>query len=435
MRLALAQATPTTGSPLSPIGCFMAVKVPASVWGVGSRLKPICDFAFSGADHGSQSRPKVVCVFGTRPEVIKLAPVIQELQFHQQIRTLTVNSGQHTGLLDPLLTLFHIRPDFNLQVMQQGQSPGEVCSRVMAGLGPIIEAEHPDLIVVQGDTTTAVAAALVGFYQKVAVAHVEAGLRSGDPDSPFPEEMNRRLISQLSTYHFAATAGNRHALLQEGVSSENIFVTGNPVVDSLAYIFKNSAPSESVRSLLARVAGKKLIVLTTHRRESFGRTMRQNLAEIRQFVESHEDVALVFPVHPNPNVAAAARAELDHGGRVLLIEPLDYANFVQLLRSAWLLLSDSGGIQEEAPTLGKMVFVLRNNTERPEAIESGVAQLVGNQPGRLTAMLQRAYSDGGWLEQAKLAQNPFGDGTAGKQIVEVLCRVLAKASQEHGVSA
>jgi UDP-N-acetylglucosamine 2-epimerase (non-hydrolysing) len=383
--------------------------------------------------HASGSKPKVLCVFGTRPEVIKLAPVIQELRDRKdEFQAVVVDSGQHTDLLTPLLRLFRIRPNFSLEVMQAAQTPNDVCSRVLAKLNPIIQSERPDLILVQGDTTTAMAAALTGFHNKIPVGHVEAGLRSGDPASPFPEEMNRRLVSQLSTYHFAATQGNRKTLLQEGIADESIFVTGNPVVDSLHYMLGQTKPSARIQKLLKKIGVRKLMVLTTHRRESFGGTMRRNLQDIRRFVDAHEDVALVFAVHPNPNVKDAARAELDNHPRILLIQPLDYADFIQLIRRAWLLLSDSGGIQEEAPSLGKPLFVLRNNTERPEAIESGVAFLIGDTPGRLTSMLRRAYEDGDWLQKIKNTQNPFGDGNSGKRIVDVIQRQLCRS---NGVAA
>ena len=386
-------------------------------------LKPEQRLSRSSPSHKS----KILCVFGTRPEVIKLAPVIRAAQQNaREMKMLTVASGQHTDLLRPLLRLFRIRPDFSLQVMQARQTPNDVLARVLAKFSPIVETQKPDLILVQGDTTTALAAALTGFHHRIPIGHVEAGLRSGDPLSPFPEEMNRRLITQVATYHFAATSGNRDALLREGVPEQNIFVTGNPVVDSLHYILEKSKPSARVQRLLKRVAGRKLLLLTTHRRESFGGTMRRNLRDIRTFVEAHEDVALVFAVHPNPNVTAAARTELDHHPRMLLIKPLDYADFVQVLRQAWLLLSDSGGIQEEAPSLGKPLLVLRNNTERPEAIASGVALLVGDRPGRLAGMMQEAYANAAWFRNAKDAQNPFGDGQAGKRIVDLVRRELGR---------
>jgi len=373
-------------------------------------------------------RPQVLCVFGTRPEVIKLAPVLRALQSRTDLHTRVVSSGQHTSLLYPFLDLFGIQLDDDLQVMQPDQTPNEVCARVMAGLEPIIQRERPAMILVQGDTTTALAGALTGFHHRIPVGHVEAGLRSGNPLSPFPEEMNRRLVSKVATYHFAATAGNRSALLNEGIPDAAIFVTGNPVVDSLEYILKNAKPSARGAELLELAVGKKLIVLTTHRRESFGDVMRQHLRTLRDFVSQHEDTAAVFAVHPNPNVRAAAEAELGGQDRIHLVEPLNYPDFVHLLQHAWLLVSDSGGVQEEAPTLHKPLLVLRNNTERPEAVECGVAVLVGDekefQPGRLAHLLNAALIDHAWAERVRTVTNPFGDGTAGEKIAAILHREL-----------
>jgi len=236
--------------------------------------------------------------------------------------------------------------------------------------------------------------------------------------------MNRRLVSQIATYHFAATEGNRAALLREGVPEAGIFVTGNPVVDSLQFILKNNKPSARAAELLQLTAGKKLIVLTTHRRESFGGVMRDHMRALRDFVRQNQDVAAVFAVHPNPNVRAAAEAELGGQERFHLVEPLNYPDFLHLLQNAWLLVSDSGGIQEEAPTLRKPLLVLRSNTERPEAVESGVAVLVGDLPGRLSALLNAALTDRAWADRVLTAQNPFGDGTAGVKITDILAREL-----------
>jgi UDP-N-acetylglucosamine 2-epimerase (non-hydrolysing) len=391
----------------------------------------------------SVARPRVLCVFGTRPEVIKLAPILRALKTRTDLDTFVVSSGQHASLLYPFLDFFGIHLDEDLKVMQPDQTPNEVCARVMSGLEPIIRREKPSLILVQGDTTTALASALTGLHHRIPVGHVEAGLRSGNPLSPFPEEMNRRLVSQVATYHFAATAGNRASLLAEGVPEASIFVTGNPVVDSLQFILNNAQPSPRAAELLQLAAGKKLIVLTTHRRESFGRVMRQHLRTVRDFVRQHDDVAAVFAVHPNPNVRAAAEAELGGGGsagndRIHLVEPLNYPDFVHLLQHAWLLVSDSGGIQEEAPTLRKPLLVLRSNTERPEAVESGVAILVGDEneaePGRLRELLDRALTDQAWAERVRTAVNPFGDGDSGEKIASILHRELV-VSVPHPVAA
>ncbi len=379
-------------------------------------------------------RLKVFCVFGTRPELIKLAPVIRTLQDGEHgIELTTVCSGQHNDLLTPLLRLFGVSPEYNLDVMQPRQTPNDVCARVLERLGPIVVEQNPDLMIVQGDTTTALAGALTAFHCKVPVAHVEAGLRSGNPDSPFPEEMNRRLITRLATYHFAATAKNREALLQEGVAAKSIFVTGNPVVDALHHILQSSAASEKVGSLLRSVGERRLLLLTTHRRENFGDTMHQNLRALRYFVDAHEDVSLVFAVHPNPNVVEAAQAELSGHSRIFLIQPLDYSDFIHLLRHAWLVVSDSGGIQEEAPSLGKPLLVLRSNTERQEAVDSGTAVLVGEQPGRLASLLDSVYCDSNWTDGMKQIQNPFGDGTAARQIADIITHSLGAVRRARGV--
>ncbi|HZP01735.1 MAG TPA: UDP-N-acetylglucosamine 2-epimerase (non-hydrolyzing) [Terriglobia bacterium] len=367
---------------------------------------------------------KILTVFGTRPEVIKLAPVIRQLEgLSPQFQTVNVSSGQHVDLLAPFLRLFRIRVDYDLRVMQDGQSPSDVCARVLAALSPVIESEEPSLILVQGDTTTALAGALAGFYNHVPVGHVEAGLRSGNPASPYPEEMNRRLITRLATYHFAATPRNRTILISEGIDPENIFVTGNPVVDSINRLLKESSISKEMERLLEPTKELRRIVLTTHRRESFGEKMAANLAVLRGFVEKHNDLALIFPVHPNPSVMGTARKKLSGHPRIHLISPLNYEDFIVLLSRAWILVSDSGGVQEEAPTLGKPLLILRENTERPEVIESGVARLAGGDPGRLERMLEEVYSAGSWAETVTKIDNPFGQGDSGQRIVDVLARV------------
>jgi UDP-N-acetylglucosamine 2-epimerase (non-hydrolysing) len=366
---------------------------------------------------------KILTIFGTRPEVIKLAPVIQELDGHSDsMRAINVASSQHTDLLYPFIRHFKIRVDYDLNIMEPSQTAARVCSRVLSRLEPILMHENPDLILVQGDTSTAVAGALAGFYRQIPVGHVEAGLRSGNAKSPYPEEMNRRLITRLADYHFAATSRNRASLLAEGINQENIFVTGNPVVDALHSLLEQSRTKPPV--LFSSTDGLKRIILTAHRRESFGQSMDANLRVLRHFVESHSDVALIFPVHPNPLVVRAADSILSGHPRIHLIQPLDYENFIVLLSSAWLIISDSGGVQEEAPSLGKPLFVLRENTERPEALESGVARLVGGKAERLATMLEEIYDDESWLLQVQRTENPFGRGDSGKRIVQAIARLL-----------
>jgi UDP-N-acetylglucosamine 2-epimerase (non-hydrolysing) len=378
-------------------------------------------------------RLRVLTLFGTRPELIKLAPVIEQLEsLSKLVRTINVSSSQHTDLLYPLIKLFGVRVDHDLQVMTSNQTPNQVCSKVLTSLDLIIAQEQPHLIIVQGDTTTAMAGALAGFHNRIPVAHVEAGLRSGFIHSPFPEEMNRRVISTLATYHFAATSQNRETLINEGVPEYKVYVTGNPVVDSLKSIMKRRKGSPKVEQLLDQIGERKLIVLTSHRRENLGETILENFKEIRRFVESKEDTELVFPVHPNPNVREAARAALSDHPRVHLIEPLSYEDFVLLLSRSWLIVSDSGGLQEEAPTLCKPLLVLRENTERQEAIECGAAKLVGGSPERLRQMLEEFYLDSSWSRQLETQQNPFGNGDSGKQIAHLILELM-RANQPQSL--
>lgn len=364
--------------------------------------------------------PTVVSLFGTRPEIIKLAPVIRRLARRERLRCVNVSSSQHTDLLHPFVRYFDVRVDHDLDVMLPGQTPSQVCARVLDAIDPILARERPELILVQGDTTTALAGSLAGFHRGVPVGHVEAGLRSGDWLSPFPEEMNRRLITRLARYHFAATEHNVRSLRAEGVPADWIALTGNPVVDSLGRVLEASQPSDSLAALLGRIAGTRPIALTTHRRESFGEVMCGNLAVLGRFVERHEDVSLVFPVHPNPEVLGPARRILGGAPRIHLVEPLDYFDFVRLLEAAWLVVSDSGGVQEEAPTLGVPLLVLRENTERPEAIEAGVARLVGGAPERLAELLEEVYADDSWATRVRATQNPFGRGDSGERIARAI---------------
>jgi UDP-N-acetylglucosamine 2-epimerase (non-hydrolysing) len=368
---------------------------------------------------------KILTLFGTRPEVIKLAPVI--LQFVAKghlFQTVNVTSAQHTDLLYPFVRLFGIRIDYDLQVMTPGQTPNEVCSRVLASLDPILAAEQPDLLIVQGDTTTSMAGALAAFHRRIPVGHVEAGLRSGNFYSPYPEEVNRRLVSRLATYHFAATPSNRNTLLSEGVPEESVFVTGNPVVDSLKAILRRASTNRDQIDALKATEGMKRIVLTTHRRESFGDMMIENLIVLRAFIERHEDTALIFPVHPNPAVVTPASTVLAGHPRIHLIQPMDYEDFIVLLSHAWLIVSDSGGIQEEAPSLEKPLLVLRENTERPEAVEAGVARLVGGSPKRLFFMLEDVHQNSHWAEKIRYVNNPFGQGDSGKRIVQIITKLF-----------
>lgn len=372
-------------------------------------------------------RMKVLVLFGTRPEVIKLAPVIHELR-KKFFQTIVVSSSQHKQLLKPFLEALEVDVDFDLGVMKRNQTPTDVCSRILSKLDKILAAEQPDLILVQGDTTTTLAGALAGFYRRIPVGHVEAGLRSGNLMSPFPEEMNRRVVSQIASFHFAATEKNRRNLLAEDVGSEKIFVTGNPVVDAMKQMLKQMSPSTKIKALIKSTEGKKRLLLTTHRRESFGPVMTANLKVMRDFVDKWNDVCLFFPVHPNPNVRMAAKKILGKCDRIHLIDPLDYADFLAVMKASWLIVSDSGGVQEEAPSLGKPLLVLRENTERPEAIRAGVSKLIGNNPGALKKLLEENYAVETWIKSVKEVANPFGDGRSAARIVRVIEEKLASKS-------
>jgi UDP-N-acetylglucosamine 2-epimerase (non-hydrolysing) len=363
--------------------------------------------------------PVVLSLFGTRPEVIKFAPVIHELE-RRGVSTANVTSAQHRDLLYPLISYFDLRIDHDLEVMRPGQSLNGVSARVTEALDPILSGIQPDMVLVQGDTTTAMSGALAAWNRGIAVGHIEAGLRSGDRNSPFPEEMNRRLISQVAALHFAATESNRQALLSEGTDADSVVVTGNPVIDALELTLSRGRVSSRVTELLDAVGERRLLVLTTHRRESFGEAMGANLDAIRDFVDAHEDAALIFPVHPNPAVIAVAQEKLEGHPRVHLVEPLHYEDFLQILSRAWLLVSDSGGLQEEAPTLGKPLLILRENTERPEAVECGAARLIGGSAERLGEELNSLWKDDSWAAEVATMKNPFGDGTAAKSIVDAI---------------
>ncbi len=387
---------------------------------------------FSALRCDSLSPKKVLTLFGTRPEIIKLAPVIRELESRpRHFQTINISSDQHTDLLKPFLKLFDVRVDYHLNVMRENQTPNEVLVRVMTAMNDLLKEIKPDVVLVQGDTTTALAGAMAAFHLKIPVGHVEAGLRSGNISNPFPEEMNRRLITQVAAFHFAATENNCTTLLSEGVDDSKIFLTGNTVVDSLEWILERVKPSTKIENLIEEIGELQAIILTTHRRESFGETMSGNLSVLRKFIEEHESTALVFPVHPNPNVVETAYRYLANHPRIYLIEPLGYEDFVSLLKNAWLIVSDSGGVQEEAPTLGKPLLILRENTERPEAIESGVARLVGGNPETLAEMLEDVYSNDDWTRHVKQTQNPFGDGNAAKRIVSALSSKFQSETNAH----
>jgi UDP-N-acetylglucosamine 2-epimerase (non-hydrolysing) len=364
---------------------------------------------------------QVLFVLGTRPEAIKLAPLALHLGGRpQQFRVRVCVTAQHRSLLDGVLARFGVVPDFDLNVMRPDQSLAGLTARILEGLDPILERVSPDIVLVQGDTTTTLAGALAAFYRHIPVGHVEAGLRTHDFDHPFPEELNRVLATRLTTLHFAPTDGAAAVLRREGVAEDGIFVTGNTGIDALLYardrLESGAWPGFDA---VALDSSKQLILMTAHRRESFGAPLRNICAAVRTLA-GRGDVEIVYPMHPNPNVRRVVEPLLSGIPGVHLIEPLDYVPFVDLMRRADLLLTDSGGIQEEAPSLGKPVLVLRETTERPEAVDAGSARLVGSDPGTILAAateLLKSIPRGGPVTRRA---NPFGDGGASPRIADAI---------------
>jgi len=362
----------------------------------------------------------VLSVFGTRPEAIKMAPILKLLAREKGLRSLVCVTAQHREMLDQVLALFSIVPDEDLDLMREGQTLEEVTTRALTDLSVSINRLEPDLLLVQGDTTTTMAATLAAFYARVPVGHVEAGLRTGDLDYPYPEEANRRITSVLARHHFAPTERARRNLVAEGVAEDSILVTGNTVIDALLEV----AALKPSRAPKLPLRGRRLILVTAHRRENFGAPLLEILGAIRELAERYPDVDLVYPVHRNPNVDRPARKELGSARGVHLIDPLEYKAFVDLMAESYLILTDSGGIQEEAPSLGKPVLVLRDETERPEAVEAGTVQLVGPHRQAIVAAAARLLDSEEAYGAMARAVNPYGDGKAARRIVERIRGVL-----------
>jgi len=371
-----------------------------------------------------QMKRRVMFCFGTRPEAIKLAPVIQELTRHsRELEPVVLVTGQHRHMLDQVLRVFNIKPDYDLDLMKPCQSLADVTAKVLLGVELLLRRVRPDIVIVQGDTTSAFAAALAAFYQQVPVGHVEAGLRTGNTDSPFPEEMNRRLISGIADLHFAPTQAAKRNLLAEGVTRSRIHVTGNTVVDALKATRVSKA--ECSLPVLDDIAPRQRVVLVTaHRRESFGKGFEHICRALRALVARNADIDIVYPVHLNPSVRKPVRSILGGVARVHLIEPLEYLPFVRLMERSYLILTDSGGIQEEAPALGKPVLVMRDVTERPEAVEAGTAKLVGTDPEAILSWAEKLLHSGSAYRKMACAHNPFGDGRASARIAAALRRFL-----------
>lgn len=367
------------------------------------------------------SRIKVMTVFGTRPEAIKMAPVVLELaKYPELITPIVAVTAQHREMLDQVLHLFNITPHYDLDIMSQGQTLFDITSRSLHGLNEVLTTERPDIVLVHGDTTTTFAGALAAFYHQIAVGHVEAGLRTHNKYSPYPEEMNRKLTGSLADYHFAPTLSAKQNLQREMVADENIFVTGNTVIDALKATVNTKYCFEE--KLLAGIDydHKRVILVTTHRRENLGEPMRHVYQALRQIVTEFADVEVVFPVHRNPLVRQVVNAELGHVERVHLIDPLEYEPFANLIARSYMLLTDSGGIQEEAPSLGKPVLVLRDTTERPEAITAGTVKLVGTDRHRVYEEARRLLTDHEEYRRMSGACNPYGDGEAAGRIVQFI---------------
>lgn len=383
------------------------------------------------------SKKKIMLVFGTRPEAIKMAPLVNEFQKNRDsFETIVCVTGQHREMLDQVLHIFEIVPDYDLNIMKQGQDLYDVTSRVLLGMRDVLKEAQPDVVLVHGDTTTSTAAALAAFYQQIPVGHVEAGLRTHNIYSPWPEEMNRQITGRITTYHFSPTALSRQNLLNEGIQESSISVTGNTVIDALYMVVDKIKNDKTLDASLKGVlisagydvtrlnGGKKLVLITGHRRENFGDGFIQMCTAIKDLTEKYPDVDFVYPMHLNPNVRKPIHEvfgeDLSNLGNMFFIEPLEYLSFVYLMEKSTIVLTDSGGIQEEAPGLGKPVLVMRDTTERPEALEAGTVKLVGTDYDKIVFEVSALLDDAAYYEKMSKAVNPYGDGLACQRIVNTL---------------
>jgi UDP-N-acetylglucosamine 2-epimerase (non-hydrolysing) len=368
---------------------------------------------------------KVLTVFGTRPEAIKMAPLVHALAQDGAFESRICVTAQHREMLDQVLRLFDITPDYDLDIMRPGQGLSEISCRILSGLEPVMAEFKPDLVLVHGDTTTTLATSLAAFYQRIPVGHVEAGLRTGNLYSPWPEEANRKLTGHLAMYHFAPTENSRQNLLREHLSDRHIFVTGNTVIDALFWVRDRILGDAALRrSLDEKYAflddNKKLILVTGHRRESFGGGFERICSALADIARRHPEVQIVYPVHLNPNVSEPVNRILSGIDNVMLIAPQDYLPFVYLMNRSYMILTDSGGIQEEAPSLGKPVLVMRDTTERPEAVEAGTVKLVGTEVTSIVDAVSMLLTDEEAYQAMSRAHNPYGDGQACQRIVDAL---------------
>ena len=369
------------------------------------------------------SKIKVMSVFGTRPETIKMAPVVRELEKREEIESIVCVTAQHRQMLDQVLEAFHIEPDYDLDIMKQGQSLSDITTRVLQGMEGVIKEVRPDIVLVHGDTTTTFAGALAAFYQQVAIGHVEAGLRTHNKYSPFPEEMNRQFVGAMADLNFAPTEQSKQNLLNEGKDPESIYVTGNTAIDALNLTVDKEYKDE----IINWVGEDRLIVLTAHRRENLGEPMLRMFHAIRRIIEKYDDVKMVYPVHLNPLVVDAANKVFGDCDRIKLIKPLEVVEFHNLLSNSYLILTDSGGIQEEAPSLGKPVIVLRDTTERPEGIEAGTLKLAGTEEETIFQLVDELLSDEKEYQRMSKASNPYGDGHASERIADAIIAHFNKA--------
>ncbi len=365
---------------------------------------------------------KVMTIFGTRPEAIKMAPVIKEMQFRTEFECIVCVTAQHREMLDQVLEDFGITPDYDLNIMQHGQTLSDITTRALNGLNEIIKTEKPDIVLVHGDTTTTFVGALAAFYNQVAVGHVEAGLRTWNLYSPYPEEANRQMVGILANLHFAPTQIAANNLIKEGKKQNDIFITGNTVIDAMKYTVKDDYNHE----IFDWIGNDRMILLTAHRRENLGEPMRNIFQAVKRIVNEFDDVKVVYPVHMNPRVREIANEVLGNTDKVKLIEPLEVIDFHNFMNKSFLILTDSGGIQEEAPSLGKPVLVLRNTTERPEGIEAGTLKLVGTDEKTIYEETKKLLTDKAAYQQMSEAKNPYGDGFASKRIVDELLKRFGK---------
>lgn len=366
-------------------------------------------------DGSADGRRRIVCVVGTRPEAIKMAPVIEALRRESWADPYVLLTAQHREMLDQVMELFGIRADDDLNVMRPNQQLAALTAQLVTGLDAALERARPDAVLAQGDTTTVLCAALVAFYRRVPFGHVEAGLRTGDLQSPFPEEANRVLASRLTRWHFAPTATARANLLREGIDPATVHVTGNTVIDALLSVAPRARGID-----LSFADGRRLMLMTAHRRENFGAPMEEVFVAVRELADRFADLAVLYPVHPNPNVKEPAERILGGHPRIRLVAPLDYEPFVAAMSASYLVLTDSGGVQEEAPALGKPVLVLRNETERPEAVDAGVVRLVGPVRARIVGAVAELLTDADAYRAMARGVSPYGDGRAAGRIVGVL---------------